>query len=223
MKKNFFIAMSLIAVFPFVQSCGNNSESSNETTDSTVVVDTVATVENPQAEDQGNYISYFNNGEYVFVKIYSNKEKASLFDADKKLVSSGQVSENKDGVLSYNMENGSVLTVSLEKPNMTIKNGDQEKEYVLISPNEEVYVSADKKDSIKAIYCPEESVTLVTKDGTFILKPTSSGAKGAEYVGVDDSTMVWSTKMNNATFKKDGKEVKFTTDGKSKLPESYLK
>lgn len=221
MKKNFFAAMFLIAVFPFVQSCGNNSDSSNNSTDS-VAVDTVVETNDVQPEDDGKYISYFNNGEYVFVKIYSNKEKATLFDADKKMISSGQIAENADGILSYNMDNGSTMKVSLVDPNMTIKNGDEENKFVLISPNEETYVSKDKKETIKAIYCPEESVTLMTQDGTFVLKSVSAGAKGAEYVGVDDSTIVWSTQMNNATLKKDGKQFKYTTDGKSKLPETYL-
>ena len=224
MKKKFVFAIGFVAMFPFVYSCGNGDNSSDSyTTDTTVVSDTVIADVDSQVEDAGNYISYFNNGEYVFVKVYSNKRKVSLFDADKKMLSSGTLSEESNGVLTYAMDNESIVKIFVNDPNMTMKTGDEEKKFVLISPNQETYVSSDKKDSIKAIYYPQESVTLITKQGTLVLKPITSHAKGAEYVGVEDSTMTWTTQMNNATLKKDGKQVKYTTDGKSKLPETYLK
>lgn len=224
MKKRFFIAISLIATLSLVYSCGNNSDSSADTADSTSVVDSVV-IDNSEQEPGADveFISYFDNGQNVFVKIYSNKEKLSLFDADRKLVTSGQIADNTNDILTYNMDNGSVVMVSLQQPNMTIKNGEEDKSLVLISPSQELYISADKKDSIKAVYRPEESVTLETKDAALVLKQKSAWSKGAEYVCENDSTILWSTQMNKATLTKEGKKVKYTTDGKSKLPESYFK
>lgn len=168
------------------------------------------------ATANGDMIAFFNNGEYLYLQLGNDDAtNAKLFDADKKEIAKGKMmkDESNEDKLIYSFDNDSKLSLYLKEPKMDYQKGSENKSFVLISPNQEVYTSAN--DTITAIYRPEISVTLVGKDGMTVLPMVDSHAKGATYK-YDD--LEWIASMNKATLKKDGKTIEYVTDGKSVLP-----